>query len=86
LIEWIAARSQAVATEFKITITDKPLGPPTNGTTANTPTTAKPSGSNGVQAAGSSVSSSGNASSASTIVIPSALLLVSLASLLPSLM
>lgn len=86
LIEWIAARSQAVATEFKITITDKPLGPPTNGTTTNTPTTSKPSGSNGVQAAGSSVSSKGNASSASTIMVPSALLLVSLASLLPSLM
>ncbi|KAI8341289.1 coth protein-domain-containing protein [Chlamydoabsidia padenii] len=59
LIEWIVAKSQAVATEFKITITDKPLGPPVNGTTTNTPTTSsKPSsGSNGVQAAGSPSSS-----------------------------
>ncbi|CAO3590529.1 unnamed protein product [Absidia cylindrospora] len=80
LIEWIVAKSQAVATEFKITITDKPMGPPVNGSTTNSPSSSvKPSGSNGVQAAGSSVASKDSTTSgASTVMVPSVLALVSI--------
>ncbi|KAF9435830.1 hypothetical protein BGZ76_005433, partial [Entomortierella beljakovae] len=45
LIEWIVQKSQAVATEFGVTITTTPVFPPVNGT--QTPSTsATPSGSN----------------------------------------
>ncbi|KAI8388794.1 coth protein-domain-containing protein [Radiomyces spectabilis] len=51
LIEWIAAKSQAVAAEFKITITDKVVGPanPTNNSTQ--PNQSKPA-DNGAKPAG----------------------------------
>ncbi|KAG0165278.1 hypothetical protein DFQ28_011071 [Apophysomyces sp. BC1034] len=49
LVEWIAARSQAVAQELGVTITTKPVGPPggqtnTDGTKANGTQSVTPSG------------------------------------------
>ncbi|ORE11836.1 hypothetical protein BCV72DRAFT_219089 [Rhizopus microsporus var. microsporus] len=35
LVEWIAARSQAMAKEFNISITSTPVGPPTNSSTTH---------------------------------------------------
>ncbi|KAI8089901.1 coth protein-domain-containing protein [Halteromyces radiatus] len=86
LIEWIVAKSEAVASEFKITITDKPVGPP-NGNNNNTASGSSsgnhPSSSAGAQSAGSSSaqdSLTSGASSTTTMIIPSALLVISLVS------
>ncbi|KAI8329398.1 coth protein-domain-containing protein [Chlamydoabsidia padenii] len=95
LIEWIVAKSEAVAKEFNVAITQTPVGPPTNGTTTNTtaPATSSASASNGASSnpsSGSSASSSAShdsqqQSSAPTMIIPSALMLVCV-SLISSLM
>ncbi|KAG0330304.1 hypothetical protein BGZ99_005998 [Dissophora globulifera] len=45
LIEWIVKKSSAVAKEFSITITSTPVGPPTDSTTPNSPSTGSGSGS-----------------------------------------
>lgn len=92
LVEWIAAKSEAVAKEFSITITDKPVG--TNGSTTTSPSTSASSGGNGASGsskpsseahASSGASTEGQTSSASTMIIPSALMLISV-SLVSSLM
>ncbi|CAO3622269.1 unnamed protein product [Cunninghamella blakesleeana] len=85
LIEWIAAKSQAVAKEYQITITDKPVFPPTNNSIFNQTNNAN--NKNGDNKNGDNKnandknSSAKDSSAATTLAVPSALLIVSLAAL-----
>ncbi|KAI8061680.1 coth protein-domain-containing protein [Gongronella butleri] len=65
LIEWIAAKADAVAKEFNLTITTTPLGPPTNGTTTPSSTPSSTASNSGVKPAGSGSNASSAASSTS---------------------
>ncbi|CAO3596830.1 unnamed protein product [Absidia cylindrospora] len=83
LLEFVAAKAQAVATEFNFAITDKPVGPPTNGTTPKPSASSNASGSSGSTSStgGNSAGSSNSAqedpatSGASAVMVPSALVL-----------
>ncbi|KAL1930961.1 hypothetical protein VTP01DRAFT_10098 [Rhizomucor pusillus] len=84
LLEWVVAKSQAVAREFNVQITEHPVGPPTNATNNNNNSSSNPS-SSGVNAGGKPIATAENSeSAASSMLLPclSSALLMAVASVM----
>ncbi|CAO3611873.1 unnamed protein product [Cunninghamella echinulata] len=81
LIEWVAAKSQAVAEEFKITITDKPVFPPKNSSLIDQNGNNNNNNKNNAANPGNADNSNAKDKSGASMVAPSAVLLVTLAAL-----